>query len=412
MSAASVAHNTNRSVVDYTLTHGKCLPTGNSAQAGRPTVVKAMVAGLTTRVRDVSASPVNRLLLASALLGATLPSLVAPAVRAEEAVKAEDQLLAQSYGTTRVTTPVSYEQGTGFYGTIGVGASWATNVSASGDSRTNNWVNGNAFNVVPAFSAGSIVDNLSTITVNPRVKTKFGGGFAGEAGLGYDFGDVRAELTYVYNNSPINSVSGELKPRLNLNGNQYALRTRGLAVDGGNSTNSNSVFGSLYYDIPTNSRWVPYIGGGIGYTNVSWDGVDFNNVRYTTNTVLPNLPFNSATRNSTVLDQNLWRRGSVSYGNQNVGLFGYQAKVGLTYVASCTTDVFAEGTYQGASNFEVSGFDFGSLNSWGGRIGARFRFADTCKKPVVVVKPAPKPAPAPVYVPPAEPAPEPIRGLW
>ena len=45
-------------------------------------------------------------------------------------------------------------------------------------------------------------------------------------------------------------------------------------------------------------------------------------------------------------------------------------------------------------------------------LGARFRFADTCKKPVVVVKPAPKPAPAPVYVPPAEPAPEPIRGLW
>lgn len=352
----------------------------------------------------------KHLLIASALMGATLPSLIAPSVRAEETVRTDDQLLAQSYGTTRVSTPVSYEQGTGFYGTIGVGASWASSVSASGESRTNNWVNGNTYNVVPAFAAGSILDNLSTITVNPRVKTSFGGGFAGEAGLGYDFGDVRAELTYVYNNHTINSVSGELKPRLNLYGNRYALRTRGLAVDGGSSTNSNSVFGSLYYDIPTGSRWVPYIGGGIGYTNVSWDGVDFSNVRYTTNTVLPNLPYNAVTRNATVLDQNLWRRRNISYGSENSGLFGYQAKAGLTYVASCTTDVFAEGTYQGASNFEANGFNFGSLNSWGGRIGARFRFADTCAKPVVV-KPAPKPAPAPVYVPPA-PEPEPIRGLW
>ena len=34
--------------------------------------------------------------------------------------------------------------------------------------------------------------------------------------------------------------------------------------------NTNSVMVSTYVDIPTKGRVSPYLGGGIGYTNVSW----------------------------------------------------------------------------------------------------------------------------------------------
>lgn len=73
---------------------------------------------------------------------------------------------------------------------------------------------------------------------------------------------------------------------------------------------------SVYLDIPTNSRWAPYVGGGLGY----------------------------------------------------------QAKVGLSYLANKKTDIFVEGVYQGSSGFEENSIDYSSVNMWGARLGARFRF--------------------------------------
>lgn len=73
---------------------------------------------------------------------------------------------------------------------------------------------------------------------------------------------------------------------------------------------------SVYLDIPANSRWAPYVGGGLGY----------------------------------------------------------QAKVGLNYLANKKTDIFVEGVYQGSSGFEENSIDYSSVNMWGARLGARFRF--------------------------------------
>ncbi len=59
-------------------------------------------------------------------------------------------------------------------------------------------------------------------------------------------------------------------------------------------------------------------------------------------------------------------------GNQSV--FGYQAKLGVSYLASKNTDVFAEATYQGAMGFTVDNVNYDPLNNWGARVGARYRF--------------------------------------
>jgi opacity protein-like surface antigen len=105
------------------------------------------------------------------------------------------------------------------------------------------------------------------------------------------------------------------------------------------------VLASAYVDIPTNSRWVPYIGGGLGYTNVGWGAY-------------------SATAFGVTLTQ--------TPGSQ--GVFGYQAKLGLSYLASRNADLFVEGTYQGAAGFTIDRINYDPLNSWGARLGARYRF--------------------------------------
>jgi outer membrane protein W len=276
----------------------------------------------------------TRSFFSALLLGAGAAMGTAPALAA-------DPQVAQSYAVE----PVAYEQGTGFYATIGLGAQWPQGQNVNG---------GGAWN---GFSA----------------ETGYGGGFSGEIGVGYDFGAIRTELTYGYsqasaNNLTVNALGGVISPGISGN------------------ISKNDVLVSAYWDIATGSRWVPYVGGGIGYTNLS----------------TPNI---SAAGYNT------------SGGNS--GNFGYQAKVGVSYVANRNVDVFLEGVYQGAnSGRTISGTnaagqsvsaDFGSFNSWGAKLGARWRFGGE-PAPVAVVEPAPAPAPAPEPVP--APAPEPIRGLW
>jgi hypothetical protein len=145
--------------------------------------------------------------------------------------------------------------------------------------------------------------------------------------------------------------------------------------------NKSDVLASLYYDIETNSRWTPYIGGGIGYTNLSTPSFSLNG-----------FPTNSV----------------------NKGLFGWQAKVGVSYAMSYNSDIYVEGVYQGAGGYTSENLTFDAFNSFGGKIGFRYRFgarpvaAAPAPAPQPVIQPAP--APAPVFQP--EPAPAPIRGLW
>jgi len=111
------------------------------------------------------------------------------------------------------------------------------------------------------------------------------------------------------------------------------------------NVNTNSVMASVYIDIPTNSRWVPYVGGGLGYSNISWGA------------------HRTALLGSSIIQ---------NAGSQ--GVLGYQAKVGLSYPANKKTDVFVEGVYQGISNFAIDTSNADPLNSWGARLGTRFRF--------------------------------------
>jgi opacity protein-like surface antigen len=54
--------------------------------------------------------------------------------------------------------------------------------------------------------------------------------------------------------------------------------------------------------------------------------------------------------------------------------FGYQAKIGVSYMAAEQADVFLEGIYQGNTSVTVGKSTYGSLNDFGVRAGLRYRF--------------------------------------
>jgi opacity protein-like surface antigen len=247
----------------------------------------------------------------------------------------KDTQIAQTYIPLVGDVGSASGQGTGWYLTVGAGAAWPSDMNV----RTRN------------------------LDPNYNGDATFGGGFSIDGGLGYDFGAIRTELTYGYTRASLNSTEF----------NNVDVNTSGII-------NKNDVMASAYLDIPFGS-WVPYLGGGLGYTNLSTPSFTFDDIRT---------------------------------GGGNKGLFGWQAKAGVAYVLSWNTDIYVEGTYSGASGFSSNNIRYDSYNDFGAKLGFRYRFG---APPVVVVEqpaPAPMPEPAPAPMPEPAPAPEPapIRGLW
>lgn len=198
----------------------------------------------------------------------------------------------------------------GAYVSIGAGAGWPQPVHYSGT------------------QAGGLLPIKGTVQNNP--------GFAGELGLGYDFGSLRTEISWVHRETSLESSTWSAGP--------YPLSTSG----GDGQVSSNSGFASLYVDLPVNARLVPYVGAGLGYTRVS-----------SSSTTVSLGPF------------------SQTVGGGSNGLFGYQAKAGLAYQASPHTDLFAEAVVQGAPGRSQGSFDRSAFSNWGLRLGVRLRFKAT-----------------------------------
>ncbi|MCX5955330.1 MAG: outer membrane beta-barrel protein [Cyanobacteria bacterium] len=268
-----------------------------------------------------------------------------PVMAAPETPVAAPTTVAQGYGTgtTTVVDAAEVESVNGWYLTVGAGAVWPGNI--------NYWANS-----APLWA-----------TSQPRGVVITNSGFSADGGIGYDFGAIRTELTFGYSAANVDSVvSRDLSRSFNADGrlNKYDTML------------------SAYWDVLTFSRFTPYIGGGIGYTDLA-----------------------------TVRSSSFNAGSYVNPPYHDKGLFGWQAKVGVSYALAYNWDVYAEGTFSGTGNPQFEGVNFSSYQDVGAKLGFRYRFA----KPAVVVvvpEPAPAPAPAPAPIPMPEPAPAPIRGLW
>jgi opacity protein-like surface antigen len=246
----------------------------------------------------------RRLLVASVAAAAALLPLSSKAV---ENLSTPVEVSSEAGGPSTNNTPEADENSirskTGFYVTGAAGGNWPQNV--------------NVYEVTDFFGQeyGFVENHFGGISI--------------ETGLGYDFGGLRVEATYAYDGS---SLAG------------YEDSFDSYTYSGG-TVSKNSVFASAYWDINVKGRVKPYIGGGIGYSNLRVD--------------------------ETTDEIN-------SYSGYTAGGFGYQAKAGLRYLASLRTDVFAEAVYRGMAGYTANDgpfvYQYGNYNSWGFQLGTRIRF--------------------------------------
>jgi len=268
--------------------------------------------------------------------------LGAPVMAAPEAPITAPVTVAQGYGTTTTTTVevVEVESVNGWYLTVGAGAIWPGDM--------NYWANR-----APLAA-----------TSQPRGVIQQNGGFSIDGGIGYDFGAIRTELTYGYSAPSVESI---------------VSRDLSRSFSAGGKVNKNDIMLSAYWDVLPFSRFTPYIGGGIGYSNLSTPS--FNVGNYHT-------------------------------GGHNKGLFGWQAKAGISYALAYNWDVYGEATFSGTGNPHFESVNFSSYKDIGAKLGFRYRFAQPAVVVVPEPAPAPAPAPAPIPMPEPAPAPAPVRGLW
>ena len=126
----------------------------------------------------------------------------------------------------------------------------------------------------------SDADTGSACPSGDSLSSSFSGADGIMAGMfgGYKYKDFRLELEYLYRNSNynedanVNSANGQSLEKLTGEISQ--------AVDRINQARSNNIFANVYYDIPVNSRFSPYLGVGAG-VSVTDFGYSFTFTRNT-----------------------------------------------------------------------------------------------------------------------------------
>ena len=163
---------------------------------------------------------------------------------------------------------------------------------------------------------------------------KFDAGTGWELGLGYDFGRFRSELSYGNSKNDIKSISAKI------NGTSA---DSSASAPGDLKINSILINGYLDFPIGKQKKLTPYLGAGIGGSKLDIDNI-------------------------TVAGEEL--------ESANTWLFGYQAKLGLSYSLNNKINIFGEGIYSAFSDLGAAGekYGLGSNSDINYRAGFRLRF--------------------------------------
>ena len=103
-----------------------------------------------------------------------------------------------------------------------------------------------------------------------------------------------------------------------------------------------SILAGAYIDFPNGqSKFVPYLGVGIGSTNIAMDKLSVN---------------------------------GIETGDGDISTFSYQIKIGSSYELASQTDLYLEASFLGTPEFEINGSEIDSLRALNASFGARFHF--------------------------------------
>ena len=143
--------------------------------------------------------------------------------------------------------------------------------------------------------------------------------------IGYRLGNFRGEGEYFYRATTHND---QATPDV---GNNAILTAKldqeiDLAEEGIDDVMSHNAFANLYYDIPTTSKFTPYIGVGIGIARVS---IDYSSL-WTRNVN----PATITTFNDPIMKNRIAGTTSVGAAKFTDTMLGYQALAGIDYQVS------------------------------------------------------------------------------
>ena len=169
-----------------------------------------------------------------------------------------------------------------------------------------------------------IVGSVGTGGMNDiRFAPSLGGGlaefdpdFSGEIGIGYDFGNIRTDLTYSQTTTPLKGTS---------------------AVD----VDVTSYFLSASYDWRADKKWQPFIGLGIGASTV-----DVNLATSVGGTI-------------------------ITAGDDDI--LTAKVKIGVNYEASMNVDIYGELWGQGFDDFTIGLIQFTDVKVSGASVGIRVK---------------------------------------
>ena len=105
-------------------------------------------------------------------------------------------------------------------------------------------------------------------------------------------------------------------------------------------------FLNAYYDFETQSRWKPYLGGGIGFGNIK------------TKDIKETVSAGTSTGSDKTISN----------------LFSYQGKFGTSYLLNDSKDIFLEGVIRRTEGFKYNSGTYDPATDLGVNVGLRHRF--------------------------------------
>ena len=154
----------------------------------------------------------------------------------------------------------------------------------------------------------SDIDNMPNTA--GTAKMTFDSGWLGTLGAGYDFGNFRTELEYIWQKNDLDRLSYD---NMYGNFNQGDLKTQAFMVNG-------------FYDVDTGSAWSPFVGIGLGWAKVDLD--------------TPALPL-----------------------GDNDDVFAYQLMAGVAYNFTDQLAVEAQYRFFDTQDATIQGADFGTTSN-------------------------------------------------
>ena len=149
---------------------------------------------------------------------------------------------------------------------------------------------------------------------------EFDSGFAGELGIGYDFGKFRTELTYMGTSGDLDKIQGT---------------NTDIDVEVG------TWMVSAAYDWRADKKWQPYLGVGVGSSRV--EAKDAQTV------------------------------GSVAIVVDEDNITAVKVKAGVNYEATENLDVYGEIWSQGFEDFTIGTIEFEDVTMQGASVGLRYK---------------------------------------